>query len=114
MIPAVPWRPVPGGVEVAVRVTPRASRPALGGGVGGPGDDAWLAARVTPPPEDGRANMALIALLARALDVAPSACEVVAGNASRRKRVRVAGDVAALERRLAALPAARVALDRPG
>jgi len=107
---AVPWRPVPGGVEVAVRVTPRASRAALGGIVadGGPSgfggsEGAWLVARVTPPPEDGRANAALVALLAEALGVAPSACEVVAGTTSRRKRVRVVGtDVATLERRLAA------------
>ena len=116
---AVPWRPVPGGVEVAVRVTPRAPRAALGGVVldgGTDGDGAWLVARVTPPPEDGRANAALVALLAEALGLAPSACEVVAGTASRRKRVRVASaDVASLERRLAAAAtAAGGRLSRPG
>lgn len=113
MTAAVPWRPVPGGVEVAVKVTPRASRATLGGIVGDADGDARLAARVTPPPEDGRANAALVALLADALGVAPSACEVVAGTGSRRKRVRVAGGTAELERRLATLSAGSGGWTRP-
>lgn len=100
-----PWRTLDGGIEVAVRVTPRAARAGLGGRAAGVDGSAWLLARVTVPPEDGKANEALLALLADTVHVARSACEVVAGAGSRRKRVRVRGDGPELARRLAGLTA---------
>ena len=44
---------------------------------------------------DGEANAAVIALLAKTLDVARGAVEVIAGASSRRKTVRVTGVTAA-------------------
>ena len=74
------------GVEIDVRVIPRArkTQPA------GTRDDALLV-RLAAPPVDGAANDALIAFLAEALDVPRRAVRVVSGERSRHKRVAVAG-----------------------
>ena len=74
----------------AVRVTPRASRDAIEGEHAGA-----LKVRLTAPPVEGRANEALRRLLAEELDVPVSAVRIVGGEASRTKRVSVAGVPAA-------------------
>jgi hypothetical protein len=51
--------------------------------------DGALLVRVAAPPEKGKANEELRACLARALGIPKSAIEIVAGGASRRKRVSV-------------------------
>jgi uncharacterized protein len=50
--------------------------------------DGWKA-RVAAPPERGRANQALVELLAAALDVAASSVRVVAGQRGRTKVVEI-------------------------
>ena len=74
------------GITFDVLVQPRASRPRLG-----PVHGDRLKVAVTAPPVDGEANAAVIELVAGALGVARAAVEVVAGAASRRKTLRVAG-----------------------
>jgi uncharacterized protein YggU (UPF0235/DUF167 family) len=59
--------------------------------------------KVGAPAEDGKANRALLALLAARLGVASSALAIVAGAGARWKRVAVAGDPALLELRAEAL-----------
>jgi uncharacterized protein YggU (UPF0235/DUF167 family) len=90
--------------QFGVRLTPRASRDAIEGferEPGGRGEET-LHVRVTAPPIEGRANAALVRLLARALDVPPSDVRLAAGARGRRKRVEVAGlDGAEARRRLA-------------
>jgi hypothetical protein len=73
------------GTEIAVRVTPKASRARLlvEGGT--------IRAYVTVPPEDGKANAAVQALLARALGVARSRLTLVRGQTARDKVFRVDG-----------------------
>lgn len=71
-----------------MRAIPRASRDELAGV-----RDGRLLVRVTAPPLDGRANAAVCALLAKAIGVPKSAVSVVRGEASRDKRVRIAGVV---------------------
>jgi uncharacterized protein (TIGR00251 family) len=71
---------------LAVKVVPRASRDEIVGWHGGA-----LRLKVTAPPQDGRANAAVVALLADALGVRKSAVEVVSGHAAAHKRIRVAG-----------------------
>ena len=71
---------------VRVRVQPRAARDEI---VGWRADA--LAIRVTAPPVEGRANAAVTALVARALDLPPSAVQVVRGERGRDKWLRVAG-----------------------
>lgn len=61
-----------------------------------------LTVRVAAPPEGGRANAALVKLLARRWKLAKSGIEVVAGATARRKRLHLHGDPEALAARLAA------------
>ena len=93
------------GIELALKITPRAGRDAVRGVIVDAAGGAWLAVQVCAPPGAGRANAAVIALLAAALDVPRSACRLVAGTTSRWKRVGVAGDPAALVARARALAA---------
>jgi uncharacterized protein len=67
-----------------VRVTPRAAANAVGGE-----RDGALLVRVTAPPVEGKANHAVVELLAEALDVPPSEVHVDRGAAARTKRVSV-------------------------
>ena len=60
-----------------------------------------LRVRVPAPPVEGAANEALIAFLARSLDLPRSAVTLVAGERARVKRVRLRG--AGLEHRLLGL-----------
>ena len=77
---------MPDGAEIHVRVQPRARRDEVAGE-----RDGRIVVRVTAPPVDGKANVALCRLVARAAGVAPSAVEVVRGHGSRDKTVRVRG-----------------------
>jgi uncharacterized protein (TIGR00251 family) len=52
--------------------------------------DAWKV-RVAAPPEHGRANKALLELVAETLGAAPSSLELVSGAASRDKVVLAHG-----------------------
>ena len=82
--------------DLDVAVIPRAASDAVG-----PFVDGTLRVRVTRPPADGEANRAVLRLVARALDIAPSRLELVAGARGRRNRIRVIGlDEAQLLRRL--------------
>jgi len=71
---------------IRVRVQPRASRDEI---VGWQADTLRL--RVSAPPLEGRANDAVVQLIARGAGVARGAVSVVAGARGRDKLVRVAG-----------------------
>ena len=71
---------------IRVRVQPRASRNEVVGYVGD-----TLGVRVTAAPEAGRANRAVVELLAEVLGVSPSRVRIVRGQGSRLKLVRVEG-----------------------
>ena len=73
-------------------MTPRASRDALAAGT-----SEHFAARLAAAPVDGAANDALIALIAKRFGVGKRAVTLIAGETSRLKRLRVIGDVTALE-----------------
>ena len=70
--------------NIKVRVQPRASKNEILDYRG----DA-IRVRVTAPPQGGRANEAVIALLAQALGVAKSRVSIVRGMASREKLVTI-------------------------
>ncbi|HOO16707.1 MAG: DUF167 domain-containing protein [Phycisphaerae bacterium] len=76
----------PGGIELRVKVVPGASRSRLAGRLG----DA-LKVAVAAPPEGGKANAALIELLASALGVKRADLAVVSGHGNPLKRVSVKG-----------------------
>lgn len=78
------------------RVTPRASRNAI------ETDGKRLIARVTAPPDGGRANAAVEALLAKRLGIAKRDVAIVSGRKARNKRIRIDGmSAAAVFERLA-------------
>lgn len=71
------------GTEIALRVTPKASRNLVEEGPDG------LRVLVTTVPEGGKANQAVTKLLAQALGVAKSRLVLVRGAASRDKVFRL-------------------------
>ncbi len=86
-----PWAAESGGVALYVRLTPKGGRDALDGVETLADGRSVLKARVRAAPENGRANEALIALIAAALRVPKSAVAIRAGATSRIKTVFVAG-----------------------
>ena len=82
------------GVTIELRVQPRARRTSLEA-VG-----EGLKALVTAPPEDGKANDAVIALLSQEWRLPKSAFEVIKGAAARTKTVSVMGEPATLATRI--------------
>lgn len=71
------------GAELALRVTPRASRNAV------EETDDGLKVAVTAPPENGKANAAVAKLLAQALGVAKTRLVLVRGATARDKVFRL-------------------------
>lgn len=74
---------------IAVRLTPKASADRVGNTRKLPNGDEQLVVYVTAPPEDGKANEAMIRLLAKHLGVAASRLTVMRGQTNRNKLVRV-------------------------
>jgi uncharacterized protein (TIGR00251 family) len=72
--------------RLKLRVSPGARRPGIAGRHG----DAWKV-RVAEPPEDGRANEAVLRLLAETLDVPRARVTLVSGHSSREKIVVLDG-----------------------
>jgi hypothetical protein len=91
-----PFQTTSDGVRVRLRVQPRARRNKVDGLVAETDGGVALKMAVTAPPEDGKANAAVIALLAKAWDRPKSAFTVVAGAADRRKIIHLQGDPARL------------------
>ena len=91
-----------GHVVFQVRLTPKGGRDAVEGWAAGSDGAQHLKARVRAAPENGKANTALIALLADVLDVPRSAVTIAAGASGRLKRIDITGD-AALAARLEGL-----------
>jgi len=83
---SLPIKSVPGGVTLAVRVTPRARKNEI---VGAQGEA--LKVKLAAPPVEGAANAALCEFLADRLGVRKSAVTIIAGRTSRHKVARVEG-----------------------
>lgn len=83
---AMAARAASSGVTIAVKVVPRASHSQVEGWHG----DA-LKVRLQAPPVEGKANAALIALLAEALGIGKGQLDIISGKTARTKRVRVRG-----------------------
>jgi len=94
--PAGPLTAAADGVRLAVHVTPRSGRNRIEGvGRGADGQPRlWVA--VTAPPEDGKANAAVIALLAKAWRMPKRAFSVRIGASAREKLLHIAGEAETL------------------
>ena len=95
-----PLVPAADGVRLALRVTPGAGRNAISGRVEMPPGEWRLKVSVTAPPEDGKANEAVIRLLAKAWRLPKTSFRVIAGATDRNKLFHIAGDAAELMARL--------------
>jgi uncharacterized protein (TIGR00251 family) len=95
-----PFSPVPGGLRVAVRLTPKASRDRIQGVALDADGQAVVKVQVTTIPEDGKANQALIKLLSKQWRVAKTQMEIIQGATDRRKLILISGDGAELADRL--------------
>ena len=78
--------PVEGGIRIAIRLAPRASRTRIMGIHNGA-----LKIALTAPPVEGKANKALIKFLAKTLGVPAGAIAIVSGEHARDKVVEVKG-----------------------
>jgi uncharacterized protein len=97
-------RAAAGSVTFHVRLTPKGGRDAVEGWEAASDGSEHLKCRVRAVPENGKANTALVALLAKTLAVPKSAVTIVSGATSRLKRVEIAGAGAVLAARLESLP----------
>ena len=70
---------------IAVKVTPRANRSEVTGFE----DDGNLRVRIAAVPEKGKANEELRSLLSRYFGVSKSHVEIVSGETSSHKRIRI-------------------------
>ena len=95
----IPFRPHARGVTVAIKLTPKAKREVIGGTIPGENETALLKVSVTAPPEDGKANKALIALLSKEWGLPKSTLSLLTGETSRQKAILIEGDTAALMER---------------
>ncbi|MER0237384.1 DUF167 family protein [Fulvimarina sp. MAC8] len=84
------------GLKLFVRVTPKSSKDALDDISDDGAGRLRLKAKVRAVPEDGKANAALIQLVAKRFGVPKSAASVIAGATSRSKTVLIEGDIEAL------------------
>lgn len=71
----------PSGVVLPVRAAPSARRNAICGI-----HDGMLKISVTAPPEDGRANAAIVKLLAKTLKISKSRIQLISGDTQRHKK----------------------------
>ena len=91
-----PWAVAADGVTVTVRLTPKGGRDAIESAETLADGRVVLKVRVRALPMEGEANAALCRVLARALGVPPGRVEIAGGATSRIKRVKIAGNAAAL------------------
>lgn len=79
-------------MRIRIRLQPRAARNELAGWRDDPeGGEPIRIVRVTAPPVDGKANAALIRLLAKEYGVPKSRIRIVQGETSRDKVVELPG-----------------------
>jgi uncharacterized protein len=81
---------VPGGIRIAIKAVPGASRDQIAGPLGD-----RLKVKVAAAPEDGKANDAICRLLARTLGLAPRSVEVESGHSRPEKLILAKGITAA-------------------
>ena len=96
----LPYSVTARGLRVVIRLTPKGSRDKIDGMAAEADGGMVLKASVTAVPEDGKANAALIRMLAKEWRVAKSDFEIVAGATDRRKTLLISGDGAEMAARL--------------
>jgi len=99
--PPLPYARARDGIRLAVRLVPKAASDRVVGIAAETDGSVALKIAVRAPPVDGKANDALLSVLAALLHVPRRDLTLAQGAAQRRKLVHVAGDPARLERLVA-------------
>jgi uncharacterized protein (TIGR00251 family) len=73
-----------GALIFSVRVVPRSSKSEIAGSLGGA-----LKVKIASPPVDGAANAELVKLLSKTFGAAKSDIEIVSGQTSKNKQVKI-------------------------
>ena len=81
-------------------MTPRSAKPGIGAWRAAADGREELEVRVAEAPTDGTANEAVVKLLSKQLGVSRSQVAIIAGHASRHKRVAIPFELDELRRRL--------------
>lgn len=84
------------GARLLVRASPGAKADAIAGRWTGAEGEARLAVKVSAPPDKGKANAAIIKLLAKALGLPKSAFLIASGETSRLKTIDIKAEKKAL------------------
>ena len=79
-------------IRLTIRLTPSGGRDAIEGIETDAAGTRYLKARVRAVPEDGKANKALIELVAKRFGVPKSAVSVISGETARKKILRIDGN----------------------
>ncbi|PDT81992.1 DUF167 domain-containing protein [Sinorhizobium sp. BJ1] len=90
-------------VRLTVRLTPNGGRDAIAGLETAADGEEHLKVRVRAVPEKGKANRALIALLAKSLGLAKNRIALVSGDTQRKKILRIEADPEEIRKRLSEL-----------
>ena len=96
------YRKLRDGIVVDVRVTPKSASTKLAGLHTAADGTMSLAVKVTAPPDKGKANAAVIGVLAEAFGLPKSTLSIAAGETSRRKTVHISGNPEGLAPRIEA------------
>ncbi|MDK1478820.1 DUF167 domain-containing protein [Sinorhizobium sp. 6-117] len=88
-------------VRLTVRLTPNGGRDAIDGFESAADGEEYLKVRVRAVPEKGKANQALIALLAKQFGIAKNRIALVSGDTQRKKILRIEADPEDIIKRLA-------------
>ncbi|MCF4099949.1 DUF167 domain-containing protein [Maritalea mediterranea] len=83
------WRNTNAGLLLFLKVTPNASRDEIGDIVADADGQGQLVVRVRAVPEKGKANKAVIRLLAKRLRCRAADLELIRGEVSRQKQVQI-------------------------
>jgi len=87
-----PYRETEEGLAVFIKITPKSSKDAIEGCFEA-SDGVWcLKVRVRAQPEKGRANKALIKLMAKQLGVPQSSLTIITGTKDRNKTLLAKGE----------------------
>ena len=79
-------------IRLSIKLTPNGGRNEIDGIETDAEGNAFLKARVSAVPEDGKANKALITLLSKKLRVPKSSISFISGETARKKILRIDGD----------------------
>lgn len=86
-----PWRHINEGIEVYIKLTPKAARNAISGILTDEAGGSFLKVSVTAVPENNKANQALINLLSKSLRIAKRDIIIRSGMTSARKTILIYG-----------------------